>query len=149
MKISLEEETEIDLFIEQYVLPKITATIHDAFDFLVDKNFTPEAVISELYASAEIGELIAFAAKSNIYRVFREHASPTCQYGKMIGTIKARKGTLSMEEVLENLRNGNFNRKLSNAADLKYEELSEYYKKIDVSNLAVTHKLYNDLHRSK
>lgn len=149
MKISLSEETEIDLFIEQYVLPQITATIHEAFDFLVSENFTPEAVISELYASAEIGELIAFAAKSNIYHVFKDHASPTCQYGKMIGTKLARKGDLSMKEVLNNLRNGTFNIKLSNAAKEEYKELNEYYDDIENTKLVKTHKVYNDLHRLK
>lgn len=151
MDIDYKEETEIDLFIEQYLLPTITSSIHKAFDFLISKGFTPEAVISELYASGEIGELIRNAATSNIYQQFRDHASPTCQFGKMKNIDKYGKINPSdfMESVLTDIRTGKFDEELSEAAKENHAILKAYDKKVDNSVLVKTHQTYNNIHRLK
>lgn len=149
MKIALQEETELDLFIEQYFYATITYAIHAAFDFLVAKGFTPEAAISELYASGEIGNLIKLAASSNIYKVFRDNASPTCQFGKMQNTDKVGNVSLKalMENVISDIRSGKFDQELKKAAKKGYKVLNEYNKKIDHSELVKTHQHYNKIHR--
>lgn len=149
MRISLYEETEIDLFVEQFLYPSITYTIHAAFDFLFSKGFTPEAVISELYASGEIGELIKHSALSNIYQVFKDHGSPTCQYGKMINTekVKETRPKTHMAEALNDIRSGEFDQKLKKEAKLDYSVLNEYYEKLRNSELVKTHSKYNKIHR--
>ncbi len=151
MQISTAQETEIDLFIEQFLLPTITAAIHKAFDFLVAKGFAPEAVISELYASKEIGELIAHAGDTNIYQVFRDHASPTCQFGKMRSMANAEKmiSQSFMEQALSEIRNRTFEKELRAAADNDYQILKDYDANIDQCKLVQSHKVYNSIHHGK
>lgn len=151
MKISMQEETEIDLFIEQYLLPRITYAIESSFDFLVSKGFTPEAVISEIYASKEIGKLIRDAADSNIYQIFRDNASPTCQYGKMSNMYNAKElhPKEHMELIINNLRTGKFDLELKKSGSEGYKELYDYNFKMENSNLVKTHNNYNKMHRLK
>ena len=151
MKISMQEETEIDLFIEQYLLPRITYAIESSFDFLVSKGFTPEAVISEIYASKEIGKLIRDAADSNIYQIFRDNASPTCQYGKMSNMYNAKElhPKEHMELIINNLRTGKFDLELKKSGSEAYKELYDYNLKMENSNLVKTHNNYNKMHRLK
>ncbi len=151
MKISLKEETEIDLFIEQYLLPKITHAIESSFNFLVSKGFTPEAVISEIYASKEIGKLIKDAADSNIYKIFQDHASPTCQYGKISNMKNAEEldSAKHMDLVLKELRNHKFDSNLRKAALENYNIIENYNIKTQSSRLVKTHELYNKIHKSK
>lgn len=150
MRISLKEETELDLFIEQYFYPTITHAVHAAFDFLASRGFTPEAAISELYASGEIGELILHASNSNIYQEFRNNASPTCQFGKMMNTGKV--GELRpkehMEKVLDGIRSGKFDRELKSEAKSGYKSLREYDQRMDKTMLVRTHEDYKKMHRS-
>lgn len=145
------EETEIDLFIEQFVLPTITGTLHNAFDFLVSKGFQPEVVISELYASGEIGSLLLKAADSNIYQVFRNHASPTCQFGKMKNMDKVVHPKLKevMSNVLNEIRSAEFDKQLKAAGKDGYKDLKEYDDLMDKTQFVKTHNLYNKLHLSQ
>ena len=151
MQLALEEETEIDLFIEQYLLPRITHAIQSGFDYLVSKGFTPEAVISELYASKEIGELIKDAGDTNIYQIFMDHASPTCQFGKMenLKLIEETKPAIHMEKVLDQIRSGKFDTKLKKEGIKKYSNLNKYNDKIKKSSIVNTHTRYNELHRNE
>ena len=151
MQISTAEETEIDLFIEQFLLPTITAAIHKAFDFLVAKGFTPEAVVSELYASKEIGELISHAGDTNLYQVFRDHASPTCQFGKMRSMEEANKMISEefMDQALADIRNRTFEQALRAAAKNDYQVLKEYDANIDQSDLVQTHSTYLSIHHGE
>ena len=151
MKIKLEEETEIDLFIEQYLLPKITHAIESSFNFLVKKGFTPEAVISEIYASKEIGKLIKDAADTNIYKIFQDNASPTCQYGKILNMHNAKELSSGehMAQILEELRNHKFDSELKKAASKKYDIINKYNFKTQSSQLVKTHTNYNKIHRPK
>ena len=75
MDISFKEETEIDLFIEHYLLPTLIRSIRISFDELVKHGFTPESTLMELYASGEIGELLMMASQKGIYEVWRNCAS--------------------------------------------------------------------------
>ena len=149
MQLKLNEETEIDLFIELYLLPRITHAIQSAFDFLIDKGFTPEAVISELYASKEIGELIKDAGDSNLYQIFMDHASPTCQFGKMenLKIIDNTKPRIHMEKVLNQIRNGEFDKNLKKEGISEYANLNEYNNEIKNSLIVNVHNRYNKLHK--
>ena len=49
-----KEETELDLYIEQFLLPLIIGAIRMFFDELIKKGFTPEAVLMELLDSSSL-----------------------------------------------------------------------------------------------
>ena len=54
----LSEETEIDLFIEQFYLPLVIHSARIAHDFLITKGLNPSTVLMELFASGEIGNYL-------------------------------------------------------------------------------------------
>ena len=151
MKISYREETEIDLFIEQFLLPVITSAIHTSFDFLLEKGYDPEAVLSELYASAEIGKLIAEASNTNIYQVFKDNASPTCQYGKMLGMkeIDPDFWRNLLEKTFNRIKSKNFDDMLKEESQNKYKDLIAYNEQVDETDLVLTHKNYIKAHKKK
>ncbi len=82
LQVSYKVETELDLFIEQFLVASIIKAIHTSFKVLVEElKFPAMATLMELYASGEIAEVLKMAAKFGIGKVFQENASPTCQYG--------------------------------------------------------------------
>ena len=82
LQVDYRVETELDLFIEQYLVPTIIKTVRTGFDELVQRHGYPAVpALMELYASGEVGEVLMRAAKVGIGRVFQENASPTCQFG--------------------------------------------------------------------
>lgn len=129
MQVSFKEETEIDLFIEQFLLPLIIRGIQLSFDVLVEDGFTPEATLMELYGSGEIGELLLMAAKIGIYRVWRNNASPTCRFGIFRNSEKvlpAEPTKKIIRDVLRGLRDGSFVKALSKEAQSNYSNLRKY-----------------------
>tara|TARA_B100000575_G_scaffold27000_1_gene18218 strand:- start:24993 stop:25994 length:1002 start_codon:yes stop_codon:yes gene_type:complete len=129
MHITFKEETETDLFIEQFLLPLIIKSIRLSFDELSSKGFTPEALLMELYASGEIGELILKAAKIGIYEVWEKNASPTCQYGiynNLDRVLDSDSTRLIIHDTLKNIRNGRFSKELDDEANLDYKNLNKY-----------------------
>lgn len=129
MHVTFKEETELDLFIEQFFLPMIIRGARLAFDTLTEDGFTPEALLMELYGSGEVGELLLMAAKTGIYRVWRNNASPTCQFGifrnseKVVPTEPAKE---MIRDVIKGLRDGSFVQALSEEANNKYTNLRNY-----------------------
>lgn len=131
MYVTFKEETEIDLFIEQFLLPIIIRSIRLSFDTLTEHGFTPESTLMELYGSGEIGELLLMSANMGIYNVWRNNASPTCQYGifrnseKVLETESTKK---LIGEVLSDIRDGSFLKDLSTEANTNYANLKAYDK---------------------
>lgn len=129
MHITFKEETEIDLFIEQFLLPLIIRGIRLSFDTLVEDGFTPEAVLMELYGSGEIGELLLMAAKTGIYRVWKNNASPTCRFGIFRNSENVLPTKLTkkvIRDVISGLRDGSFVQALSKEAQANYSNLHGY-----------------------
>ncbi|MDA7479212.1 NAD(P)-binding domain-containing protein, partial [Candidatus Pelagibacter ubique] len=54
MKTNFVEETELDLFLEQYVIPKIIFTFEQSFNFLNKKGFNKKVMTMDLYGSGEV-----------------------------------------------------------------------------------------------
>ena len=148
MHISLAEETEIDLFIEQFLLPRITSAIQCSFDYLISLGMTPEAVISEIYASKEIGKLLTDAGNSNLYQVFIDNASPTCQFGKMKNIDRAKNllPNEHMELVMKEIRNSIFDDELKLEGSSNYKNLKKYNNNLSKTKIVKTHKNYNKFH---
>ena len=124
MHVTFQEETEIDLFIEQFLLPLIIRGISLSFNELTKRGFSPEAVLMELYSSGEIGELLLMASKSNIFKIWEENASPTCQYGIFRNSEKImpkNKTSELIERVLNELRDGSFINDLNDEAKIGYK----------------------------
>ena len=134
MKTNFVEETELDLFLEQYVIPKIIFTFEQSFNFLNKKGFNKKVMTMDLYGSGEVADQIYRAAKVGIHQIWQNEASPTCRFGVMESIKKFEKDKIKendiMESVLKNIRNGNFNKKLN----FEYKSNLKKLKKFDKKN---------------
>ncbi len=147
IETTITEETEIDLFIEQYFLPNLIGSIDRAFNYLVDNGFNPEVALMELYASGEVGDLLVRAAQSGIYKVWEENASPTCRFGIMSNidrVVPASESTLKMSETLQNIRSGSFKDMLDFEAEKNYKNLAEYDR---INNTGLMHRTQENINK--
>lgn len=115
LTVSFREETELDLFSEQFTLPLIFRILELAFEELVSRGYPREAVIMELHGSGELGQVLVEAARVGLYRMLEADGSPACRYGVLTrrpeivdpGEIRElARGTL------ERIRDGSFAREL-------------------------------------
>jgi ketol-acid reductoisomerase len=114
LKVSFDEETELDHFTEHYLYPLVIGAIENAYRMLVENGYTPEAALLELYASGELGEVLMTAARVGLYTMLDRNASPACQYG-----IYAHKDELvtdenrrQVQDIIDAIRSGRFARAL-------------------------------------
>jgi ketol-acid reductoisomerase len=81
-RTTFAEETFLDLFCEQAVWPAILRVLRESFEMLVDRGYQPEAVLMELYASGESGEIFKEMADVGMFRQMSFH-SHTSQFGTL------------------------------------------------------------------
>ena len=79
---SAREEAALDLLSEQAVWPAILDVLRTAHRVAVDAGFGEEAVLDELYLSAEPSEVLAHAARDGLFGQLGRH-SRTSQYGQL------------------------------------------------------------------
>ena len=82
LKTNISEERD-DLFIEQYVIPKIMFIFEESFKFLKTKDLIRELQQWITYGSGEIADMILRASKIGIHQIWQKEASPTCRFGLM------------------------------------------------------------------
>ena len=79
---SAREEAALDLFSEQAIWPAILDVVRTAHRVAVEAGFTEEAVLNELYLSAEPAEVFAHMAREGLFGQLGLH-SRTSQYGQL------------------------------------------------------------------
>jgi ketol-acid reductoisomerase len=120
-KSSFVEETDLDLFSEQALWPALLDCLLTAYEVLVEKGYSREAVVLELYASGEAADIFREMAKQGLFEQMKHH-SPTSQYG----VLSRRKGAAGadlrkrMEAALERIRDGSFAREWAAEAAAHY-----------------------------
>lgn len=151
MLVSFDEETELDLFVEHLLLPMIVRTIRLSFDTLVEAGYQPEAVLMELYASGEIGELLLEAARVGIYRVWIENASPTCQFGikHYANEVMPDSEREKIKQIISEIKNGTFSELLDKEGVSEYASLGQYNMKNRESRLVRTQEVLNSMIKFK
>src|SRR5579875_2621707 len=110
------EEATLDLFSEQAIWPAIFDVLHTAYEVLHDAGFSDEAILYEMYLSAEPAEIFARAATTGLIGQLGVH-SQTRQYGQL-RALRASPGALRQrfERVLrEDIQSGAFAREWSRA----------------------------------
>lgn len=108
LESSFEEETELDLFTEQAVMPIILSAFTKAYEILASEGYSREAVILELIASGELIEVFRQACKLGLLGQLKLH-SRTSQYGQL-SRIRRFSELLEepMRKSLEEIRSGRF-----------------------------------------
>lgn len=149
MCVSVAEETEIDLFMEQFLIPSIIKTMKISFEVLTEKGFSPEVVLMELYASGELGEVLLEASKVGLFEVFKRNASPTCQFGiqQNIDKVLSTNAKETAAKILEKIKNGSFNKLLNQEAQAGHPSLRAYNEINRKSLITQIHQIINDIIR--
>ena len=136
--VTLEEETEVDLFIEQFLIPSFLNTIQTGFDVLAENGYTPEITLMELYTSGEIIGLLKEGIESGLYKAFQNNTSPTCQFGvkESFNRIITGNTKETAEIILKEIKSGDFSKRLDQEAKKGYSKLKEFNKKNNQNNLS-------------
>lgn len=82
MEVTVAEETELDHFSEHFIAPVISRALILSYEVLIEMGYTPEAVLLELYASGEMGEVTKSMAVDGLVVQLPFH-SRTSQYGQL------------------------------------------------------------------
>ena len=68
ISVPFDQETELDLFIEQFLLPTIIRSIRLSFDYLVDSGYSEIASLLELYASGKLENYFWKSSQEGLYK---------------------------------------------------------------------------------
>lgn len=79
---TFREEAELDLFAEQVIWAGLTAWFVECFEIGVAHGFSPELMVTELYASGEAAEILGMMARNGFFKQMSHH-STTSQYGTL------------------------------------------------------------------
>lgn len=130
IECTFEQETDLDLFTEQGLWPFIMKVFHQAFDFLVEKGFSPEMVALEMYGSGEAAEIFRQMARVGFYRQLTLH-SQTSQYGQLsrMERVDAELLRRLMQTAIDEIRDGRFSREWSAEQKGGYQRFESLRKK--------------------
>ena len=109
IEIAFEREAELDLFVQQAVMPMMHHVLLTAAQTLMDAGYPPEAAFSDLYLSGELEDYLNRVAKEGLFPTMRL-ASLTSQYGTFsrLERFSDLKLNRLMEVTLEEIRSGEF-----------------------------------------
>ncbi len=110
IETTFEQETVLDLFMEQAFFPVFSQTFFTAFDVLKEAGFDPRMLALEMYGSGEVAEIMKAAGDIGFLQQLVLLHSRTSQYGTLSRTPGAYSETTKsrMMDALENIRNGGF-----------------------------------------
>ncbi len=111
LESSFAEETELDLFSEQFIWPVITRTFRLSFELLVEAGYSPEIVALELYGSEEASEVFREMARVGFFKQMSFH-SHTSQYGTLTRgpRVMPEEEKELIKEILEEIKDGSFSK---------------------------------------
>jgi ketol-acid reductoisomerase len=124
---SAREEAALDLFSEQAVFPAILAAYAAAYEVLAAAGFSDEAILYELYLSAEPAEIFARAAERGLVDQLDVH-SRTSQFGQLstllsadLAPLRDRFSAVLHDKILSGTFATEWSRRQDRAADLVAE----------------------------
>lgn len=148
LQVNYKTETELDLFIEQFLVASIVKSIHTSFDVLVNKLGYPAVpTLMELYASGELAEVLKLAAVTGIGKVFQKNASPTCQYGIATSFDYVMESNVieKAKQLIKNIKDGTFAKELNKEGKSGYPLVRKLWEIVDTKQINDAHTLINNL----
>ncbi|MFZ4815068.1 MAG: ketol-acid reductoisomerase [Phototrophicaceae bacterium] len=129
IEMNFEREAELDLFIEQAVLPAFQHVMLTAAQLLIDQGYPPEAVFTDLYLSGEFTDYLARAGKHGLLDAIT-FTAPHTQYGMLsrqdrFDDLKMQR---LMEVTLDQIKDGSFAREWAKEYANGYPRLGKLYK---------------------
>lgn len=109
IEVSLEQEAQLDLFVQQAILPAFQHVMTTAAELLLQQGYPPEAVMMDLIISGEFTDYLSRAAQSGLLQALRL-SSLTGQYGifSRLHRFKELKLEGLMEATLAEICRGDF-----------------------------------------
>lgn len=124
-------EAEADLFMEQVVLPGVTAWFETCFALATEHGYDPEFLVLEMYASGEMSEVFQLTAVDGFYRSMLRH-STTARYGELSNLGAMFNDELrerARRTLVEEIQGGNFARRWTTEQSTGAAQLSELWQR--------------------
>ncbi|HLY27728.1 MAG TPA: NAD(P)-binding domain-containing protein, partial [Aggregatilineales bacterium] len=80
IELTFRQEAELDLFIQQALIPALHTLMTNAAELLIKEGYPPEAALLDLYISGELSYTLQKAAELGLMDTIKLH-SLTAQYG--------------------------------------------------------------------
>lgn len=129
IEVSFEQETELDLFVHQAIMPAMHNLLTTAANLLLSRGYPPEAVFTELYLSGELAFYLKTASERGLLQTL--NLTPRInQYGttSRIDRFDELKLQRIMEETLKEIHSGDFAREWTKEAGDNYRRLRNFLK---------------------
>ncbi len=125
IEVSLEQEAQLDLFVQQAILPAFQHVMTTAAALLLQHGYPPEAVMLDLIISGEFTDYLSRASQNGLLHALRL-SSLTGQYGifSRLHRFKELKLEGLMEATLEEICQGDFAVEWSREYDNGYPRLT-------------------------
>ncbi len=129
VEIRFEQETELDLFLQQAILPIFHCAVITASQLLIERGYPPEAVFTELYLSGETSDYLRQAAYHGLMNALDLQALPA-QYGTLSRYERFNNPQFErlMEITLEEIRSGKFAQEWAKEFSADYPRLRQLLK---------------------
>lgn len=129
IEITMEQEAELDLFVQQAVLPAFHQIMTTAAELLLERGYPPEAAMMDLYISGEFRDYFNRASETGLLHALRL-TSLTGQFGvfsrlERFGDLKLER---LMEITLDEIRSGAFAKEWAREYDSGYPRLTRLLK---------------------
>jgi ketol-acid reductoisomerase len=135
VEVRFEQEAELDLFLQQSLLPIFHEAIIKATDVLLRAGYSPEAVFTELYLSGESSDYLRLASQRGLLETLKL-ASLASQYGTLSrgDRIDDMKLERTMETALDEIRSGRFAQEWAREYAADYPRLRQLIKQREALN---------------
>ena len=147
METTFKDETELDLFTEQALLPAFAVALKASVEILIDSSYNKTML--ELYMSTEIGDVLKRAGEIGFVGQSNKH-SPTSHYGtksrmKLFQDLNMKP---VMEKVLKEIQSGDFAKEWSQEKENGYKNFQKMIADFDQTKFAKAEKeVLNELGR--
>jgi len=124
IELTMEQEAELDLFVQQAILPAFHHIMTTAANVLLEMGYPPEAAMMDLYISGEFTDYLSRASQEGLLHALKL-TSLTGQYGifSRLERFKELKLERLMEVTLEEIRSGDFSKEWSREYEDGYPRL--------------------------
>ena len=124
IELSMEQEAQLDLFVQQAILPAFHHIMTTAANTLLEMGYPPEAAIMDLYISGEFTDYLSSASKHGLLHALKL-SSLTGQYGifSRLERFKELKLERLMEVTLDEIRDGDFSKEWAREYEDGYPRL--------------------------
>jgi ketol-acid reductoisomerase len=119
LRVSMEQETWMDLLTELGVWPLILSVFLSAYELQVEAGIPPEAVLLEMYASKEPAEIMERIADMGLFEQMKLH-SRTSRFAHATRLREVDRGpiqTFLREAFVDRIRSGRFDREWTEAQE--------------------------------